>query len=558
MDRSPEEITRQRWTILIVLFSVCAIFFMLSLIVGQFVHADKPSENEAPAGQIQLPRGALADRNGFLLAFDVFRYDVEASPANLSAEKRNKLAEELVPIINKPRDEIRALLETNRSYVTLATGLGGMVESDVKKLSAKFGPVVKTVPHPLRYYPEGPLAAHVLGFVNAEPKGCYGVEEYYQRDLHREPVPLEKLGPEVWDEIQASDTTLILTIDRYAQRIVEEELDAAMKQTKAVSGQVIVMIPKTGEILAMASRPTYNPAEFLEAPPQTWVNPAVSEVYEPGSVFKLVTYAAALDAQVTTPNELFYDPGVIEIGGRKILNWDKVGHGTVDITEALGNSLNVVAATISQRMGKERFYTYVRRFGFGQRTEIDLAGEAPGIVKTPYDDNSRYSDSDLGTNSFGQGISVTPIQMVSAVASIANGGVLMSPQVVRAKVVGGQVVELQPRAIRRTISSETARTLTALLVRVVDEYMPQAKVPGYSIAGKTGTAEIPMGGVYDPNDYIASFAGYGPATDPQLVILVKLDRPQTVRSGGGAAAPVFQRIASRLFKYLAIPPDRAN
>jgi cell division protein FtsI/penicillin-binding protein 2 len=376
--------------------------------------------------------------------------------------------------------------------------------------------------------------------------------------LHREPVPLEKLGPEVWDEIQASDTTLILTIDRYAQRIVEEELDAAMKQTKAVSGQVIVMIPKTGEILAMASRPTYNPAEFLEAPPQTWVNPAVSEVYEPGSVFKLVTYAAALDAQVTTPNELFYDPGVIEIGGRKILNWDKVGHGTVDITEALGNSLNVVAATISQRMGKERFYTYVRRFGFGQRTEIDLAGEAPGIVKTPYDDNSRYSDSDLGTNSFGQGISVTPIQMVSAVASIANGGVLMSPQVVRAKVVGGQVVELQPRAIRRTISSETARTLTALLVRVVDEYMPQAKVPGYSIAGKTGTAEIPMGGVYDPNDYIASFAGYGPATDPQLVILVKLDRPQTVRSGGGAAAPVFQRIASRLFKYLAIPPDRAN
>ncbi|GAB4403666.1 MAG: stage V sporulation protein D [Anaerolineales bacterium] len=557
MDRSPEEITRQRWIILIVLFGTCAIFLMLSLIVGQFVHADRPSQDAATAGTIQLPRGALADRNGFLLAFDVFQYDVEASPANLNSEKRDKLADELAPILNKPRDEIRALLETDESYVTLATGLGGMVEKAIKGVSEEFRHVVKAVPHPVRYYPEGPLAAHVLGFVNAEPKGCYGVEEYYQQDLQRDAVPLENLGSAVWDEIQASDTTLILTIDRYAQRIVEEELDAAMKQTKAVSGQVIVMIPKTGEILAMASRPAYNPAKFLEAPPEAWINPAVSEVYEPGSVFKLVTYAAALDAQTITPNELFYDPGVIEIGGRKIYNWDKVGHGTVDITEALGNSLNVVAATISQRMGKERFYTYVRRFGFGQRTEIDLAGEAPGIVKTPYD-NPMYSDSDLGTNSFGQGISVTPIQMVSAVASIANGGVLMSPQVVRAKVIGGQVVELHPRAIRRTITSETARTLTALLVRVVDEYLPQAQVPGYSIAGKTGTAEIPMGGVYDPRDYIASFAGYGPATDPQLVILVKLDRPQTVRSGGGAAAPVFQRIAARLFKYLAIPPDRAN
>lgn len=557
MDRTPDDITRQRWIILIVLFGACAAFLILSLVVGQFVHAGKPVQINASAGSIRLPRGALADRNGFLLAFDVFQYDLEASPAGLSAEKRDKLANALAPLINKPRDEIRALLETDKPYVTLATGLGGMVEKSVEDLCEEYGPVVKAVPHPLRYYPEGSLAAHVLGFVNAEPRGCYGVEEYYQQDLHREPVPVENLGAAAWDDIQASGATLILTIDRYAQRIVEEELDAAIKQTGATSGQVIVMIPQNGEILAMASRPTYNPGDFLQAPPKTWANPAVSEVYEPGSVFKLITYAAALDSQTIAAGELFYDPGVIEIGGRKIYNWDRRGHGTVDLAEALGNSLNVVAASISQRMGKERFYLYVRKFGFGQRTEIDLAGEALGIVKTPHD-NPLYSESDLGTNSFGQGISVTPIQMISAVASIANGGVLMSPQVVRAKVVGGQVVELQPRAIRRTISSQTAETLTSLLVRVVDEYLPQAKVPGYSIAGKTGTAEIPIGGAYHPTDYIASFVGYGPATNPQLVILVKLDRPQVVRSGGGAAAPVFQRIAARLFKYLAIPPDRAN
>ncbi len=557
MDRTPGDTTRQRWTILIVLFSACAAFLALSLVAGQFIAASEPPKSDTSAGSIRLPRGALADRNGFLLAFDVFEYDLDASPAALGAEARDKLANALAPLINKPRDEIRALLETDKPYVTLATGLRGLSEKAVEDLWEEYGPVLKAVPHPVRYYPERTLAAHVLGFVNAEPKGCYGVEEYYHQDLHREPVQLESLGSAAWDDIQASDITLVLTIDRYAQRVVEEELDAAIKQTGAKGGQVIVMNPKTGEILAMASRPTYNPGDFLQALPETWVNPAVSEVYEPGSVFKLITYAAALDSQTISPNELFYDPGVIEIGGRKIYNWDRIGHGTVDITEALGNSLNVVAASISQRMGKERFYTYVRRFGFGQRTEIDLAGEASGIVKTPHD-NPMYSDSDLGTNSYGQGISVTPIQIVSAVASIANGGVLMSPQVVKRKIASGQVVELQPRAIRRTITTETARTLTSLLVRVVDEYVPQARVPGYSIAGKTGTAEIPIGGAYHPTDYIASFVGYGPAADPQLVILVKLDRPQVVRSGGGAAAPVFQRIASRLFKYLAIPPDRAN
>ncbi len=557
MDRSPEDITRQRWVILIVLFSACAIFLMLSLVVSQFVKVGASPQGEASPGSIQLPRGALADRNGFLLAFDVFEYDVEASPAGLSSEKRDKLADALAPLLNKPRDEVRALLETNGAYVTLATHQSGSIEPEIKNICESFGPVVKTVPHPVRYYPEGSLAAHVLGFVNADPGGCYGVEEYYQQDLHREPVPMTKLGSAAWDDIQASDTVLVLTIDRYAQRIVEEELDAAIKQTGAKSGQAIVMLAKTGEILAMASRPTYTPAEYWKAQANTWLNPNVSEIYEPGSIFKPITYAAALDTQTISASELFYDPGVIEVGGRKIYNWDKVGHGTVDIVEALGNSLNVVAATITQRMGKERFYTYVRRFGFGQLTEIDLAGEAPGIVKTPYD-NPQYSDSDLGTNAFGQGISVTPIQMISAISSIANGGVLMSPQVVRRKIVGGRVIELQPRVIRRTVSSQTAETLTRILVRVVDEYLVKAKVPGYSIAGKTGTAEIPIGGAYDPNDYIASFVGYGPASDPQLVILVKLDRPQTVRSGEGAAAPVFQRIAARLFQYLAIPPDRAN
>jgi cell division protein FtsI/penicillin-binding protein 2 len=557
MDRSNQEEEGRRWNIVIGLFALFAMFLVAYLIVGQFLYVPEGTRSAASAGSIELPRGTLTDRQGYCLALDVFEYDVDASPAGLSDARKNTLADKIAPILNMPREQIREKLDTRNAYITLAKKQNAATADAIWKVREEMGPVIKAVAHPTRYYPEGHLAAHVLGFVNADPGGCYGIEGYYESDLGRKRLPLESLGSATLADVQSSGTTLTLSLDRYAQMVVERELDAAMTQTRALSGQVIVMVPQTGEILAMASRPTYNPAEFWKSSDDTWANPAISQMYEPGSVFKIITYAAALDAGTITPNTLFNDPGMVEIGGRKIYNWDRQGHGTVDIIEALGNSLNVVAATTTQKMGRETFYNYIRKFGFGQLTEIDLKNEVSGLVKTPTGDPT-WSDSDLGTNSFGQGISVTPIQMLSAVASIANGGVLMSPQVVLRKNVGGQVTEMNPQTIRRTVSRETAQTLTSLLVRVVDEWLPEARVPGYSIAGKTGTAEIPIGGGYHATDYIASFVGYGPATNPQLVILVKLDRPQVDRSGRAGAVPVFQRVAASLFKYFQIPPDRAN
>jgi cell division protein FtsI/penicillin-binding protein 2 len=556
MGRTTQEEKGQRWNIVVGLFGLFALFLVAYLIVGQFLYVSTGGTPRASAGSIELPRGTLTDRNGYCLALDVYEYDVEASPAELSDSEKDELADALAPVLNIPREGIREKLNTENSYVNLAAKQSAAVADAVLELRKTVGMVVNVVAHPTRYYPEGHLAAHVTGFVNEDPGGCYGVEGYYQNDLARKRLPKEDLGSATMADIQSSGTTLMLSLDRYAQMVVERELDAAMTRTQAIAGQVIVMDPKTGEILAMASRPTYSPAEFWKSSANTWADPAVSEMYEPGSVFKVVTYAAALDSGTISPNSLFNDPGMVEIGGRQIYNWDRLGHGTVDLIEAIGNSLNVVAAMTTQKMGRETFYSYVRRFGFGQLTEVDLKGEVPGLVKT-YND-PEWSDSDLGTNSFGQGISVTPLQMVSAVASIANGGVLMSPQAVLQKRIGGQVTDMNPRTIRRTVSRDTADTLTSLLVRVVDEYLPEAQVPGYSIAGKTGTAEIPIGGGYHPTDYIASFVGYGPATNPQLVILVKLDRPQVARSGREGAVPVFQRVAASLFQYFQIAPDRAN
>lgn len=561
-ERPSIEGMERRFYGLTVAFLLAALFMGASLVLRQF---SKPVVGDTPqgsAGNVELPRGTIVDRNGSVLAIDIFIYDVEASPAQLKPTPKAHLASTLGNILGVDPNEIRPTLETPAPYVTIATGQSAGVAEAVRALrNDPYNPQpVKVVPHPKRYYPEGNLAAHVLGFVNQNPGGCYGVEGYYNEQLKGRVLPIEDLEAALLNP-QGASTTLVLTIDRYAQRVVETELENAIRRTGAVAGQIIVLAPDTGELLAMASWPTYSPANYLESGDSHWNNAAISQVYEPGSVFKIITYASALDSQAITLQETFYDSGLIEIGGRKIYNWDRAGHGYVDAVEALGDSLNVVAAQITQRMGRDAFYLYVRRFGFGRLTEIDLQGEASGLVKTPYKDDptsAQWSDADLGTNSFGQGISVTPIQMVNAVASIANRGLMMAPHVVKAKIVDGKTEEMPQVAVRRTVSSQAAETLTTLLVQVVDQYLEEAQVEGYSIAGKTGTAEIPIGGAYHPTEYIASFVGYGPASDPKLAILVKLDRPKTDRSGRAAAAPTFARIAEALFRYFEIPPDRAN
>jgi cell division protein FtsI/penicillin-binding protein 2 len=282
-------------------------------------------------------------------------------------------------------------------------------------------------------------------------------------------------------------------------------------------------------------------------------------MWEPGSIFKVITWAGALDLGTITPFTEFYDAGAIEVGGRVIQNSDRQAHGPVTATEGLVKSLNTVAAEISLSMGKEDFYNYLRRFGFGTLANVDLDNEGPGLMKQPGDSN--WFPSDLGTNSFGQGIAVTPVQMVVAVSAIANRGIMLKPHVVDTFVKhdpwGGpdEMAKVEPMVVRQPISPDAAQAMVDMMVQVVEDGAVEAQVPGYSIAGKTGTAEIPAPYGYELEDTIASFIGFAPADDPRFIILVKLDRPSESPWGSRTAAPTFRAIAERLFAYMQIPPD---
>lgn len=367
-----------------------------------------------------------------------------------------------------------------------------------------------------------------------------------------QPLPLEERGT----NLPAPGERLELTLDVGMQAVVVEELARGMQEFGAEKGIAIVMDPRTGAILAMADLPSYDPHRYQEVlgDEQRLVNDAISLPYEPGSVFKCVTVAAALDSGTVLPGTTYWDSGSIECGGVVVYNWDRRAYGQQDIAGILIRSLNVGATWLTCRqMGADVFYRYVRAFGFGRPTGVDLEGEIGGEVHFPTDLD--WHDAYLATNGFGQGIGVTPLQMVSAVAAIANEGRLMRPYLVARRVrPDGTVLERGPAERGRPISPSTARILTDMLVRVVEEGVPLAQVPGYRVAGKTGTAQIPVPGGYS-DETIASFVGFGPVPDPRLVILVRLDRPTVSPWGSQTASVVFSRMAARLFPMVGVAPE---
>jgi cell division protein FtsI/penicillin-binding protein 2 len=357
-------------------------------------------------------------------------------------------------------------------------------------------------------------------------------------------------------------TDLRLTLDRTVQAYVEGELKRAVNAYNAEGGSILVMNPRTGELLAMASYPSYEPYRYpiyaAEGKNAIFIDPVVSVGFEPGSIFKVLTLAAALDSHKVNLDWSYEDRGSLEYGGVVVHNWSGASYGRQDLEGILAHSLNVGASTLSvYAMGPDVFYQYVRAFGFGQPTDVDVAGEAAGQVHLPTDWD--WADSYLATNAFGQGIAVTPLQIAAAVSSIANAGVMMQPHMVAERYYpDGRSVVIPPRPLGQPISRQTALALTNLMVLAVEREVEAIDIPGYRIAGKTGTAQIPTTGGYDPEDVIASFIGFGPIPDPQVLILVKLDRPdvpETMRWGSKTAAPVFQVVASRLFVLLGIPPS---
>jgi cell division protein FtsI/penicillin-binding protein 2 len=548
--------------------------FGFSVIVGQLVRyqiIDHPRLiQEVIAQQIRekdLPakRGSITDVNGNLLTIDTVRWDISVSPPMVPKSRKDELADRLAALLDMPRDEVYAALSAKVQWLPLATHVDQETGQAIADLEVR---AITCEPKPLRIYPEGSLFAHLIGIVNDAGDGFIGVEGYYdqqlkgiagQKRVEQNPGAEEIPFPPVSSTPPKPGTSLVLTVDRNIQAIVQEELQRAIEEFDAESGTVIVMDPRTGAILASTSLPTYDPNDFSGTDPSLMDDPVVSRMWEPGSIFKLITWSGGLDSGTISPGTTFYDDGALEVGGRVIQNWDRRGYGLVTMEEGLIQSLNTVAAFISTSMGKETFYTYLRRFGFGQLTEVDLASEGPGMMKLPGDSN--WFPSDLGTNSFGQGIAVTPMQMITAVSAVANGGKLMKPYVVHQFITTDatgeeRVIQVDPMAVRGAISEEAARTLTQMMVTAVErEGYAKARVPGYRIAGKTGTAQIPTAYGYDPTDTIASFVGFAPADDPQFAVLVKLDKPQASPWGTQTAAPAFRAIAERLFAYLQIPPD---
>ena len=419
--------------------------------------------------------------------------------------------------------------------------------------------------HLKRSYPENSLGSNILGFYAFRDRqkglGYYGVEEYYnsllagnsmENYMPRNPYLLESL-PEV-----PAGASLVLTIDREIQAMVEKKLDDAIKKYGAVSGTVIVLNPKNGEIYAMATQPRVNLNEYWKYQEQfkesTPFNRAVSETYEPGSVFKILTMSAAYDAGVVDNETTYYDSGRYEYGGGTILNWDRKGHGEQTMQGCMQKSLNVCLAWVAtEKLGKDKFYQYMQAFGIGQRTSIDLGGEEIWPMSVPSD--SDWYPIQLATNSFGQGIAVTPIQLATAISAVANDGKMMKPHVLKAIIQDGKQYNTTPQVLGVPIKAETARTVTQMLVQSLENETSLALVPGYKIAGKTGTAEIPVKGQYSTDLTNASFAGWGPADDPQFLVYVWLEKPQASPWGSVVAAPLFSDIAKELVVYLNIPPQ---
>lgn len=504
--------------------------------------------------RLAAARGIIYDRHMEALAVNTLEYRIGISP-NLVSDPR-RAATQLAALLNLNELETFEQLTSSQQWVLLAPRVSAEVGQQVAQLDF-IASALSIDPVPRRSYPQGTLASQVMGFVGGDLRGYYGVEGYYhsqlagrERDQRISNIPFDVPQNNFSDR----GNDIVLTIDRDIQFLAESELQRAIAESGATRGTIIIMNPRNGDVLAMASYPSFDPNNYTEiTDASVLVNPAIGEQYEPGSVFKVITMAAALDIGAVTQYDGYMDTGELQMGGITIRNWDRQAYGYTDMTQLLVNSLNVGAATIALRTGPTDFYSALGRFGMGRTTGVDLEGEAAGTMFVPGDSN--WSESQLGTNSFGQGIATTPLQMLTAVNALANDGLMMQPHVFYRLIDGERVQTSQPSTLSRPISAQTAHIVRDMMVAVVRDGLDgNAQVPGYTIAGKTGTAEIPSPVGYEPNASIASFVGFLPADDPQVSVLVKLDRPRDYW-GSQVAAPVFQRLAERLVIMLRIPPD---
>lgn len=580
------ELRRARSRQMLIFLLVCVGMLMLlgRLYYWQVVRGDelaKQASSEHIQNQILIaPRGLIYDAQGHILATNVVRDDVYIEPIQFSLDHSpDTFQSDLAKLVGALHRVLPAVSEEklykdfnlNAWTVRIASRIEPWQSQQLRSLQL---PDTFLQPRTWRIYPGGTLASQILGFVRQDDKnstGIYGIERQYdgvlagkpgsftaETDLNGNPLVV---GASV-EQPAVNGASLTLTIDSTMQYMVQAALADSVQKLGARSGTAVVLNARTGAVVAMAGAPTFDPNQYGSYANQTgcvgkesvFFNPALYCAYEPGSTMKAVTMAAALDQRLITPDTSFYDPGYMVFDDAEtVTNWEGLAYGTETMTQVLEHSANVGAAYVAHNiLGPKRYYPYLVRFGFGQATGIG-GQEEIGSFRTPSNNPQEWSPSDLTRQAFGQSILATPLQVAMAYEAIANGGLMMHPYLVASVNVNGRVVTIQQQAERRVISVRTAQILTGMLMHVATEGLAQpAKVPGYTVAAKTGTATTQ--GISD-TETEASVAGFIPASNPQFVILVKIDRPQATIYGGTAAGPLWKTIAQQLMWYYHVPPD---
>ena len=531
--------------------------------------------------EVSSERGNIYDRQGYLLAGNTVSYTV-ALNLQYANGHGDFIAKYIAPIFDLDEDEVREAAEipyqTGSSVEWTLTNYATKDQIDQLEITKNTldrsysgrndNPedldAVIYYPNVHRYYPNDELAFNIIGFypfMNSNSFASYGIEQYYDDILEAKTISHRfSLDPNIPDRIPdlPNGASIVLTIDRKVQAITEEIIKNAVETNKAVSGTIVITNPKTGEVLAMATYPSVNLNEYWETAEKftkdNKYNPAVMQPYEPGSVFKVLTMAIAIDTGAVKPSTVYNDTGTYNVLGTDIYNWDRGAWGPQSMVGCLQHSLNTCMAYLADLVGAETFYEYLDKFGLDDPTGIELAQEDYYPITKPGD--SMWTPISLSTASFGQGLMVTPIQMVTAISALANDGVMMKPHIVREIRYNGEVQKVEPEAVGQPISAETARTVTEMLATSIEIEASDAQVDGIRIAGKTGTGEISVEGEgYVLNTTNASFVGWGPADDPQFIVYVWVQQPEVNIWGSEVSAPVFSEVVEKVAPYLRVPDD---
>ncbi len=509
--------------------------------------------------QIELARGTIFDCNLNELAISIEVDSIYAQPNQI--KKPSLTAVKLADILGINSKTIYTKLRTNSSFAWIKRKVSKKQSQKIRKLNIKGVGFLKEYK---RFYPKKHLAAHLIGFAGLDNEGLEGIELTYDKYLRGGVNKLEVVrdgkGMTILNPKNKSNTLtsngndIILTIDEVIQHHAELELKDVCNKYQAKGGSIIVMNPKTGEILASAIQPSYNPNYFNQYPQQQFRNKIITDSFEPGSIFKIITSASLLKEGLIEPDKTYFCPGYIKIGNTTIGCHEEHGHGHLNFEEIIAQSCNVGVIQCVKKLTDRKFYSHILEFGLNEPTKIDLHGEGIGFLLKP----KHWSKLSKPTIAIGQGISVTPVQFITAGAAIANNGLLMKPLIIAAiKNPQGKIIKkFKPTPIRQIISPELAQEITKLLKKVVTNGTGKlAQINGYEIAGKTGTAQkVDSQGGYSPINFISSFIGYLPADDPKLVILVIIDEPKGTYWGGAVAAPTFRGVAKRILSYRGILP----